>query len=513
MSMKNLIFLMAGLFLGLNLIAQNTFSTSIDPNGEHTNNNGAVIMDNGDGFVIVSASICDQSTVSCLHLIKTDYNGVPLWSNNFIKYPYGLRGAGRGLIKKQDGNFALFTIENTIGIDGEYHPFLLNIAPNGDSLSAISFGTNVVSVASQSIFECNNNDFVALYTSGVFQQSSQAVLQQVFANGTLGWSKTFAPTNSTNGISLDKMHDDGFALSLFVQNTNDLSEIRANIIRTNAVGDTLWSKWLPNTVDLDYAPLPFIAVQANHPSAAVWAVDTFLYVPGEGLYNRYPPTVFCLSPNGDLLWKHVFVTIGWKTITSLRPAANGDIIGCGFYDGDGSGFMFRLSPTGELLWEHKYYNPINTTNAFMFFDLVETHQGGIAATGIVFTDTEQGGIDNDVGLLLVDANGCISGSCEDTIYLSTSNEGQAWFNLNKPRFVVSPNPVSNQANLLYQLSPNTQQAQLLIHDVWGRELAAYTLSAQEQNFSFDTHLLPNGIYIYSVWANKQRIYTNKFIKQ
>lgn len=109
MSMKNLIFLMAGLFLGLNLIAQNTFSTSIDPNGEHTNNNGAVIMDNGDGFVIVSASICDQSTVSCLHLIKTDYNGVPLWSNNFIKYPYGLRGAGRGLIKKQDGNFALFT--------------------------------------------------------------------------------------------------------------------------------------------------------------------------------------------------------------------------------------------------------------------------------------------------------------------------------------------------------------------------------------------------------------------
>lgn len=506
--MKNLIFLMVGLFLCINLMAQNTFSTSIDAGNMHNSNNGISIIDAQNGLFVVSASLCYGNTTRCMDIVKTDYLGNVAWQQHFEDYPFEFTSASKSPINDGD-NYSFLVMRKTMLDMEDYYPFIFTLNNNGDSIQSLPL-EQVKAIASTGLQKINT-DYYLLYSYG--EQWSHAVLQQVFANGTLGWSKTFAPTNYTSGVSLGKMHDDGFVLSLFVQNTNDLSEIRTNIIRTNAVGDTLWSKWLPATVDLDYVPLPLIAVQANHNIAAVWAVDTFLYVPGEGLYNRYPPTVFCLSRNGDLLWKHVFVTIGWKTITSLRPAANGDIIGCGFYDGDGSGFMFRLSPTGELLWEHKYYNPINTTNAFMFFDLVETHQGGIAATGIVFTDIGQPLGDPDVGLLLVDANGCISGSCEDTIYLSASNEGQAWFNLNKPRFVVSPNPVSNQANLLYQLSPNTQQAQLLIHDVWGRELAAYTLSAQEQNFSFDTQLLPNGIYIYSVWANKQRIYTNKFIKQ
>lgn len=514
--MKNLIYFAMGILFAISLQAQtqiqNTFMTSIDPNNEHRSNNGVIIMDNGDGFMIVSASICDQNTIGCLDLIKTDYNGVPLWSNNFIKYPYGLGVANDGLIKKQEGDFLLLAGEGNI--TNGYNVFTALLNQDGDSISSFPIGENVIAIANHGIWEGNNNDYITLYTSGIQQVTGYAVLQQVFADGTLGWSKIFAPTNYTNGISLGKMYDNGFVLGLSVFDFNNPDNFRADIVRTTGTGDTLWSKWLP-TIDPDYAPLLQVLVQANHNIAAAWAIDTFLYVPGEGLYNQYPPTVFCLSESGEILWKYPFMNLYPKTINSIRTAANGDIIGCGI-TGYGMGLLFRLSPTGELLWEHGYSNSHSANPYFPLFDLVETHEGNIAATGVVMTDIgQQGAIDNDIGLLLVDANGCVEGSCEDTIYLSVANEGQAWHNLSKPRFVVSPNPVGNQTTLLYQLPPNTQNAQLalLIYDVFGRQIAKYTLPEQQQNFTFNTANLPNGIYVYTVLAKGQRIYTNKFVKQ
>ena len=516
--MKNLIYFAMGILFAISLQAQtqiqiqNTFMTSIDPNNEHRSNNGNIIINTDNGFIIVGASSCYGGQVGCLDFVAVDPNGMELWTRNFENYPYGFSMAWGGLIKNVVNDYDYTALGITAKNDSIYG-FLLYLNAGGDTIASVPFTNSAIGIANGS--EIDGNSYIALYTSGIPYVTAQAVLQQVFADGTLGWSKTFAPTNYTNGISLGKMYDNGFVLGLSVFDFNNPDNFRADIVRTTGTGDTLWSKWLP-TIDPDYAPLLQVLVQANHNIAAAWAIDTFLYVPGEGLYNQYPPTVFCLSESGEILWKHVFVARSWKTITSIRTAANGDIIGCGYNDADVSGFIFRLSATGELLWEHEYYNSYSSVNHFFLFDLVETHEGNIAATGVVMTDIgQQGAIDNDIGLLLVDANGCVEGSCEDTIYLSVANEGQAWHNLSKPRFVVSPNPVGNQTTLLYQLPPNTQNAQLalLIYDVFGRQIAKYTLPEQQQNFTFNTANLPNGIYVYTVLAKGQRIYTNKFVKQ
>lgn len=493
--MKNLIYFAMGILFAISLQAQtqiqiqNTFMTSIDPNNEHRSNNGNIIINTDNGFIIVGASSCYGGQVGCLDFVAVDPNGMELWTRNFENYPYGFSMAWGGLIKNIVNDYDYTALGITAKNDSIYG-FLLYLNAGGDTIASVPFTNSAIGIANGS--EIDGNSYIALYTSGIPYVTAQAVLQQVFADGTLGWSKTFAPTNYTNGISLGKMYDNGFVLGLSVFDFNNPDNFRADIVRTTGTGDTLWSKWLP-TIDPDYAPLLQVLVQANHNIAAAWAIDTFLYVPGEGLYNQYPPTVFCLSESGEILWKHVFVARSWKTITSIRTAANGDIIGCGYNGGDG--FIFRLSATGELLWEHEYYNSYSSVNYFFLFDLVETHEGNIAATGVVMTDIgQQGAIDNDIGLLLVDANGCVEGSCEDTIYLSVANEGQAWHNLSKPRFVVSPNPANQTLSInSYQYSP---EATFELYNILGQVAIKTPLLTKEEQI--DINNLPAGTYFYQI---------------
>jgi hypothetical protein len=477
-------------------MAQNAFMRSIDINNELRSNNGSVIIDTGSGFMIVAASGCFGIDLLCMDYVSVGYDGTVAWSKNYSNPNYPFSTAWNGLIQNQllDYPYTIFCI--TAKNDTSYG-FMQYMGENGDTLSnAMPFTSNSYHLSSGWIEQ--EDGYLTLYTSGFDEQPSHAVLQKVFADGSLGFSKKFNPTPYTSGVGLNKSLDGDLMIGLYVFDINEPQKVRFQLLRTNAVGDSIWSRWLP-PVKVGIEPAIEMISLPNGNTVVAWSKDTLIYVPGQPLYNEYPPTLFCYSPDGELLWTHVFVTMGWKYLTNLAVASNGDILGSGYVGNDMSGMLFRISPEGNIVWEHYYYNSYNAdVPLFPLFDLVEMADGRIAATGAVLTDLGQGMLDYDLGLLIVDAQGCIDGSCGDTIFLSATNEGQAWFNLHRPKARLFPNP----ANQYLSIEPPSQMWQQLpiyisLYNLLGQEVLSKVCHVN-QTINLDVSDIPNGTYLYQI---------------
>ncbi|HEV8512005.1 MAG TPA: T9SS type A sorting domain-containing protein [Cyclobacteriaceae bacterium] len=76
---------------------------------------------------------------------------------------------------------------------------------------------------------------------------------------------------------------------------------------------------------------------------------------------------------------------------------------------------------------------------------------------------------------------------------------------------VYPNPVQDQAIIDYKMSNDGVKAKIVLHNVLGKPLGDYELTAEDTRIKIQTDELPTGVYFYTLYLNNNGVFTRKIM--
>ena len=159
----------------------------------------------------------------------------------------------------------------------------------------------------------------------------------------------------------------------------------------------------------------------------------------------------------------------------------------------GRGWLFRASPQGDVLWERYYSDSLQRPWAprMQFIDMCEMDDGRIAATGIAYDKNDQGWINPNILLVVLDENGCLELGCDQTHYYLTSGVKTVFSLPPLPFLHVWPNPAAEAFRVQVPGSVWTGKNDLTLaaYDVQGRE--TYNTMVSEEQPTVDASKWPN----------------------
>ena len=269
-------------------------------------------------------------------------------------------------------------------------------------------------------------------------------------------------------------------------------------------GDTLWTKRLnPYDTWQGWTTLPRLTELNNGDLAVCWTGQINDSLQWNTSFRK-PPIIMRMDKNGNLLWKHHFLSpIGIiKDIQKLSTANNGDIIGIGDWSLPAPGWsqniqhawMFRMNPEGEVLWERIYKDGRFYPEQSWLSDLVCLDNGNFIATGAVFDSNQKNGNERLYAWLIgVDSLGCTSPDClkKDTVQWFHPPPTAIKQTVHQIEVDIYPNPFTNS---LHIRSEDKMIRRISLHDVMGR-LVFYKKLKMEQIEEVHLGNLPSGIYM------------------
>ena len=310
---------------------------------------------------------------------------------------------------------------------------------------------------------------------------------------------------------------EGYVMSVTVEDGPSIYQF-ASILRTDTLGNILWRHDL-ETNDI-YNPM--VKSLPNGKFAIGWSKDEDDHPLGEDDYPLFP-YIGILNDSGEMENIHHFIAPYRKEISRIRIASNGDIIGCGITQNPNmhntAAWLFRLSPTAELLWEREFSNEelylANGIPTCPFFDVVETPDGGLAATGCIATPSNDAGVwEGNVWLMKVDERGCLEPGCTEQEIILAVEETESGLLKVAPskRLRISPNPANNETLVQLPDFANANE-ELHIYAMNRALIKRIALPQGAKNAVLNTAHLPDGLYLINRVAEGAVIASGKLVVQ
>jgi hypothetical protein len=207
------------------------------------------------------------------------------------------------------------------------------------------------------------------------------------SNGQLVWEKSIGdPDFYSYGNSVQQTQDGGYVIAGY-SNTLSGSDYDAYLLKTDAVGNTVWEKYYGGTEN-DYGYSVLNTANGNHIIAGTSNLNLFLAK---------------TDPDGNILWEKVYNSVEYKTARSVIETQDGSYIITG-YTTSFSGiprdvFLIKTDAAGNIIWE-KYYNRSYEQYAH---SVRQTLDGGY----IIIGSTEPPLSGDDIYVIKTDADGNI----------------------------------------------------------------------------------------------------------
>ena len=285
-----------------------------------------------------------------------------------------------------------------------------------------------------------------------------------------------------------------------------------SLTKTDSLGKVTWTKILQTNESDNYCNA-YMTPLLNGGFVLGYCIDTS----SSSIQYGKPPKLFSTDSLGNLKWTYTFTGAKRRTITQLITASNGDIIGSGFriLDDGMYGWLFRLTQEGQLLWKRAYRpdQPVPGNILSQLNDVVETPDGGIAAVGIMLDSFPGGGITPDVWLLKVDADGCLTPGCTDSIVTATvERRGGVLHSGRQVFFRLWPNPVSGEAQLAFY-QPAPPGTRLRVFNAQGLPVAQQEVPPGSDSANLDFSGLPPGLYLVQYLRQGRVLQVEKVVKE
>jgi hypothetical protein len=354
-------------------------------------------------------------------------------------------------------------------------------------------------------------------------QSNPARLRIVKTDqsGQLIFNKIIPDTfNLTYGFGHLSRTDDGNFL--LASNIYDIYEhpifgtyfYTAIVHKIDSNANPIWSRLINRNQFNIQAPISTTLTGGG--GAVMWSRDTFASDPEISFEVN---ELHRLNSDGETLWTHEWNNKSIRYTYRIITANNGDILGCGAYSHEGKGktWLFRVTQDGDLLWERHYSDSIQRpwSPQLEMLDLCEMADGRIAAAGIVFDTTSVGSLNSNVGILVVDANGCLSPDCTGLNQYITGAFEPVLKSPSLPQLLCSPVPATDfvSVKLPYEIVGGQKKKLLNCYDVQGNLVSQINWEDSSAEQQIDVVNWLSGTYQLVFWAGRRPVFSGKIIVQ
>ncbi|MCK4306701.1 hypothetical protein KAW50_00580, partial [candidate division WOR-3 bacterium] len=287
----------------------------------------------GGGFIIAGGTESFGTGKSDVYLIRTNADGDTMWTKT---YGGAYTDCGYSIQECADSGFIIVGYTYSFGA-GESDVYLIRTNADGAPLWIKTYGGTDRDYG-RSVQECTDGGFIITGRTGSFGAGSADVyLIRTNADGDTLWTKTYGGNHMDEGCSVQECTEGGFIIAgrtySFGAGSNDVY-----LIRTDTDGDTLWTKTYGGTSD-DCGS----SVQECAEGGFVIAGETHSY--GAGSSDIY---LIRTNADGDTLWTKTYGGTDWDGGESVQQCADRGFIIAGYTQSFGAGFndvwLIRIGP-------------------------------------------------------------------------------------------------------------------------------------------------------------------------
>ncbi len=216
----------------------------------------------------------------------------------------------------------------------------------------------------------DNGYIVAGSTTSYGYGASDAFLVKIDSFGYQLWHREYGGINIDKAYSIKETSDSGLVV---VGYTNSFGHGGYDIylIKTNKVGDTIWTKTLGG-VDWDFG----FSIDVTSDGGYIVAGGTYSY--GSGNEDMY---LLKLDSSGDTVWTKTFGGINDDEAKSVKQTSDGGYIVMGntksYGDSDGDFLIIKTNSIGDTLWTKKYGGTLMEETG----EIIEAANGDFIFTG------------------------------------------------------------------------------------------------------------------------------------
>ncbi len=438
------------------------------------------------GFIIAGKTSSFGAGSGDVYLVRTDADGDTLWTRTYG----GTEDDGGNSVQEcVSGGFIIAGTTKSFGA-GYYDVYLIRTDVDGDTLWTKTYGGTPDDFGN-SVAECAGGGFIITGMTWSFGAGERDVyLIRTNADGDTLWTKTYGGTGGDYGYSVQECADSGFIITGWTYSFG-ASYYDVYLIRTDADGDTLWTKTYGGT---GYDAGGSVQECAGGGFIIAGVTESF----GAGLRDVY---LIRTNADGDTLWTKTYGGTDFDWGCSVEECAGGGFIIAGWTGSFGTGYvdvyLIRTDADGDTLWTKTY----GGTGYNWGKSVQECADGGFIIAGW----TESFGVDSaDVYLIRVSETGVEeeTGNRHKAIGISLE---------------VYPNPCFGKAVIRYtcpfSVSGHEPRTRITIYDVAGKLI--HTLVDKEMEpgyYDIDWHPqeLKAGIYFAKLSAGNYSL-TKKLI--
>jgi len=193
------------------------------------------------------------------------------------------------------------------------------------------------------VLETSDQGYVILGQTSSFGAGERDIyLIRTNALGNIIWSKTYGGSENDRGYSLVPTQDGGFVIvGITSSYGNGNSDVY--LIRTNEIGDTLWTKTYGDTSE-------------NYGNSIQMTADGGYIIAGSTETTENGDNVYLLktNSNGELLWTRNYGGTDDDYGNSVKQLADGGFIIAGetrsFGAGNYDAYLIRTDSNGDTIW-------------------------------------------------------------------------------------------------------------------------------------------------------------------
>jgi regulation of enolase protein 1 (concanavalin A-like superfamily) len=417
-----------------------------------------------------------------------------------------------------DDGYLVLGTTNSYGA-GKEDVWLIRTDSDGETLWARTYG-GTRSDNAYSVSRTSDGGYIVVGTTNSWDPSGYDIwLIRTDSQGDAFWARTYGGSDYDIGRSVLQTSDSGFIVAGYAYTKSTGYDIY--LVRTNANGDTLWTRTLGGP-EADYAyslaeaPYGSFIVLGNTVSFGAGAKDVWLIK---------------VDSNGNPLWVRTYGGSKDDVGRSVVQTSGGGFIVAGYTLSYGAGssdvWLIRIDSNGDTLWTRTYggsdndegHSVVETADGGYiiagetkrFLTQVDVYLIGVDSVGDTLWTRAYGGAQGDEGHSIIETSdgGYIVagetfsfGAGSGDVYLlklgskvgvdenSQISVSKAWRNR------VWPNPTAGTCWISYG-SRTSGVVKIALYDLTGRVIEEVYEGYQgsgEHRIKVDAHSLPSGIY-------------------
>lgn len=347
------------LVFSFTLNAQITFERWYGGTGDDYGSSVAQTSDGG--YIIAGYTESFGAGENDVYLIKTDSLGYVLWTKT-----YGglLLDKAYSIQETVDSGYIITGVTMSFGA-GSYDVWLLKTDANGDTLWAKTYG-GMYGDGGEAVDITSDGGYIIIgWTNPTSGYNYNFYLIKTDEYGETLWTGSYG-TPGSSAFSGQQTSDDGYIATGFTGGWEDIL-----LVKTDSNGDTLWSR-IYGGYDWEYMR----SVKQTLDGGYILAGWTWSF--GAGWEDVY---IIRTDSIGDTLWTRVYGGTSYDEGYSVVPAAGGGYLVVGYTNSFSVGYsdvwILRLDANGDTIWTKTYGGMLSDQAR----EVQKTHDGGYVIVG------------------------------------------------------------------------------------------------------------------------------------